>query len=478
MGTPITIHGGQGSDTINFAFTVTGTNTTHYAVLFENEVNTLLGATSAGGGGQSPVFVNATNTSASIGLSRTDGTAPVYVTKGVTSTGGESPAYTALTAGYFLDTISGGSTLTLDSVGGDTVLVAAINSDAYIVGSGSDNQITFVTGANVFNGSADTGGDTVTAGSGQDSIYTSLAGSTTVYSGTGSATIVLQDTTAASAGGYINDLVYLQDGSSTVYASGMYDGVIATIQSQTIVGYTSDSGTILAGSQLVAVLGPSSDGSAVSNDLVMGAGSATVYAYDQSSGNTVEGGAGQLVFVGGAGISATVDAGTGQAALFGGAGDNITLGTVAGGTGSLDFFAGAGNESLNGAGFTNLLYLFGGQASGGITPSDTLVGGSGANLLTAGSGTELLQGGTGDNFFQIGKGTSENANITINDFSANGTISTLILDNFSAADQQAIYGATEQSGASGIVVTIGDSTTVTFTGITSGSQLQGHIISF
>ena len=477
MGIPITIHGGSGSDTINFAFTVTGTNTTHYAVLFENEVNTLLAATPAGGG-QVPVFVNASNTSASFGLNQTAGL-PVYVTKGVTSTGGASPAYTAPTAGYFLDTISGGSTITLDSVGADTVLVAAINSDALIVGNGSDNQITFVTGANVFDGSADTGGDTVTAGSGQDTIYTSLVGSTTVYSGTGSATIVLQDTTPSTAGGYINDLVYLQDGSSTVYASGAWDGVIATIQNQTIVGYTSDSGTILAGSQLVAVLGPSSDGSPVSNDLVIGAGSATVYAYDNSSGNTVEGGAGQLVFVGGAGISATVDAGTGQAALFGSAGDTITLGSVAGGTGSLAFAAGAGNESLNGAGFTNLLYLFGGQASGGgAAPSDTLVGGSGANLLTAGAGTELLQGGTGDNYFQIGMGTSENANITINDFSANGTISTLILDNFSAADKQAIYGATEQSGASGIVVTIGDSTTVTFTGITSGSQLQGHIISF
>jgi hypothetical protein len=396
-----------------------------------------------------------------------------------TVAGGGIPSYNLATSGFALDTISGAISLGLDSVGSDTVLVAAINAEALITaGLGGDNEIVFVTGQNVYDGTLDGGGDTVVAGSGQDTIYTSLAGSTSVFSGTGSAKIVLQDTTYSAASPSINDLVYLQDGINTVYASGTFDAVISTTESQTIYGYTSDSGTILANSTLVAVLQPNSDGSPSGDDLVVGAGSSTVYAYDFGSGNTVEGGAGKLVFVGGANVTASVESGTGTAYLFGASGDSITMSSATGDTGTGIFVAADGNESLNGAGFTNLLYLFGGSDSaGGSTVNDTLIGGSGASLLTAGEGNETLQGGTGTNYFQIGEGTSTGANILLTDFTANGVASTLILDGFTQADVQSIYNDTVTSGGN-LVVTIGSSTTITFTGITSGSQLQGHIVSF
>jgi len=44
MATGITISGGQGADTINFAFTVTDTNTTAYTQSFANAVNAILQA--------------------------------------------------------------------------------------------------------------------------------------------------------------------------------------------------------------------------------------------------------------------------------------------------------------------------------------------------------------------------------------------------------------------------------------------------
>jgi hypothetical protein len=54
----------------------------------------------------------------------------------------------------------------------------------------------------------------------------------------------------------------------------------------------------------------------------------------------------------------------------------------------------------------------------------------------------------------------------------------LLLDNgFTSADVQTIEQSTNNVGGN-LVVTISDSTTLTFTGITSGSQLTGHIITF
>jgi hypothetical protein len=477
MGTSVTIHGGQGSDTINFAFTVTGTNTTFYTTQFETAVNTILGTTSLGGGSITPdLATNYGGDSAAYQLAADLTT--VYVLEAPATVAGQAnpiPDYTVGAGAFALDTISGAANVTI--AGADTVLVAAINAEAAITGEGGDNRIIFVTGQNVFDGSADTGGDTVVAGSGQDTIYTSLAGSTTVFSGTGEAKIVLQDTTPASttAGAGINDIVYLQDGANTVYASGAWDAVIATQENQTIYGFTSDAGTVSAGSILVAVLQPNSDGTGSGNDLVNGAGTDSVFVFDNSSGNTIEGGAGNLNFLGGDSVSASIGLGTGNAFVFASAGDNLTFSseTATGGNGIL--VAGDGSETLNGAAATNTLYITGDSTA--TAANDLFVGGAGTNYLTAGTGNETLQGGTGTNYFQINESASGAASLTISDFSASGS-STLFLDGgYTQADVQAIYNSTNDQNGN-LVVTIGNSTTVTFTGITSGSQLVGHVVLF
>jgi Ca2+-binding RTX toxin-like protein len=300
-------------------------------------------------------------------------------------------------------------------------------------------------------------------------------GSSSVYSGTGEAKIVLQDTTFASAGGGINDLVYLQDGINTVFASGAWDAVIATQENQTIYGYTSDSGTVLAGSILVAVLQPNSDGTASGNDLVNGAGTDSVFVFDNSGGNTIDGGAGNLNFLGGSNVSDSIALGTGNAYVFGSAGDNLTFTseTTTGGNGIL--VAGDGSETLNGAAASNTLYITGDSTA--TSANDLFVGGTGTNYLTAGTGNETLQGGTGTNYFQINDSASGAANITLSDFSTNGS-STLFLDGgYTQADLQAIYNSTNDVDGN-LVVTIGGSTSVTFTGITAGTQLQGHVVLF
>ncbi len=477
MATGITIMGGTGQDTINFAFTVTGTHTTSYAETFAATVNALLS--------NAPTTPLAGDSTAGSSFDQT-----VYVLT-PPSDSDPSTSYTLMAGAYAVDSLS--SAVSISLAGSDSVLVGGVNNEASLTASNTgSNQVIFITGQNEFDGTNDSGGDTVVAGSGQDSIYTSFIGGSTVYSGTGEALITLQDTTAAftgtmtSTGGTAytlnptNDFVYLQDGSNTVDAYGSNDVVFATTEGQTIYGNAVADSTP-GGTFLDIVITPNSDGSANGNDVVQAAYTGTTDVFDSSSNNSVYGGAGSLYFIGGDSVSASLTIGAGVLYSYGADGDSITLSTQAGDTtGYAYFVAGAGNETLNGAAATSTLYLFGASTSaGGATPNDSIVGGAGANLLAAGAGSDTLQGGSGQNYFEVDSVAAAGANILLTDFVQNGQITgTLILDQFSAADANSIYSDTTTDSSGNLVATIGDSTTITFTGISSGSQLQGHIITF
>jgi len=461
MATGITIHGGQGSDTISFAFTVTGTHTTFFANQFATNVNSLLGTDSI-----VAVQPNGTpnGTQISNGLQFAD--PPVYVLEAPTVGSGASPSYTIDTSGYVIDTISGGATIGL-TTGSDTVLVVAVNAQATITGAGDDNLITFVTGENEYIGTDDTGGDTLVGGSGQDTVYTSETGFTTVNSGTGSLTAYLQDTTTGLG---VNDYVWLDDGSNTIYAEGMDDAVIATVGDQNINGDTTPG----AGAILRVVLTNQGDTSPpFSNDTVNALNTDTVAVFDYTSDNTIVGGTGILEFVAGDSITATVHGGSGTAYLFGGVGDSITLGGLGDDTltsGTLYFVSG-GNETLNGGAETGTLYAFAGG------DGDSLSGGIGFNLLTAAGGSETLTGGTAPtatNYFNIDYNASSGGTLVLNDFSTNGQSDLVLGGGFTQADVALIENATGSGG--NLQVTLSDGAQLTFTGITSGSQLTGHII--
>jgi hypothetical protein len=461
--TAITISGGSGSDTINFSFLVTGTATTLYAQNFANTVNNLLSTVS--GGPTTPLDP---------GTSPTGASGSVYVLDASTVSGLDS--YTVGASSYAVDSLNAGAAISLD--GSDSILVGGVNAEATVTGAGTGNQVIFVDGQNEYLGTSDSGGDTVVSGSGQDTIYTSAAGSSTVYTGTGQASIYLQDTSSLytdstdSAFAAFNDFVYLEDGQNTVYANGTHDAIFASAPDQTIYG-NSASDTVGASFTGVVLL-PNSDGSVVN-----GLNSDTVAVFDFTSNNTINGGTGALYYIGGTSVTAAVNIGIGNTYIYGADGDNITLGTQTGDTTGLGYFvAGTGNETLNGAAATSTLYLFGGSiSSDSVAPTDSLVGGAGANLFVAGAGSETLQGGSGSNFFEISDSGSANANLLLTDFATNGTPDQLYLVGFSSSDLSNLYADTVTSGGN-LVATIGNSTTITFTGITSGSQLQGHIITF
>jgi Ca2+-binding RTX toxin-like protein len=447
MATAITIHGGTGSDAINFAFTVTGENTTAFAQQFADNVNALIAP-----GGEQPTTLLPSGTPGAVPGGALP---PVYV---LDPNGVTNATFSVLTAGYVIDTIGGGSTVDLS--GSDTVLVEGTNTAADIVGSGGNNEVVFVNGNNTYDGSGDSvGNDTVVAGSGFDTITTGT-GSTTVYSGTGQSVFTLNDT----AVGGVNDIAYLNDGQSTVYANGVSDQVWATVGHETIID-----GSTIAGSTLGVVLGSfGSDGA----NLVSVTGGATTTVFNNTGNDTIDAGSGTLNVYDAGGTVTYVNTGSGNTIVFGAANTVVVLGSQGAG-GTATYIASGGNETLSGGLATANLTLFGATVAGS---SNDMSGGSGNDTLIAGAGADTLNGGTGANEFLLDSTQTDGAKITIGDFWASSS-DTLALKGFTAADVNNILNhGTEQNGA--YVVTLSNGGTLTFEGVTSGSQLSGHIVSF
>jgi len=448
-----TIHGGG----LNFAFTVYGTNTLRYANQFVQNVNALLQ-------NENVTIVNAIQLDhQNVPGERLPGNStPVYELVPSTVQGGPQEFFVP-GSGYVLDSIGGASTVIGFASGGDTILVAAINARATINTFGSNNQVIFVDGNNTFNGSDTGGNETVVAGTGFDTINTGT-GLTTVNSGTGDATIYLNDT----ASGAYNDKVWLDDGNSLVIANGTGDVVVATTEGQTVVGGPGET----SASVLTVALLPNSDGTANGNDLI-NAGAGYTNVVDESSNNTVNGGSGGLTFISGDSITASINTGNGYSVIFGNSGASLTLATQAGDTGGSTFIAGAGNESLLGGGATASILAFGGQDTAG---NDSIVTGTGNDTLVAGMGNETLDGGTGNNTFLI-DATSSGGNVVLGDFGANLAGDSIAFSGFNAQDVQAALDAGQEVNGN-FIITLSDSTTVTFVGVSSESQLNGHIVTF
>jgi hypothetical protein len=456
------IIGGSGAGTINISFTAYGSQ---YALSYVEALdNAIQGILDANGGTGNTTPLLPTNAGAfAQGGQAPDSVATIYQLK---PGSGQGPfTYDITTAGYVIDTISGATTINLDSTGaGDSVLVAAINPETTVNSAGTDNLIVFIDGNNTYNGGTSTG-DTVVGGTGDDTINTG-SGNTLVRSGTGHDSITLNDT----GPGAYNDTVFIDSGNNLVIADGTGDYVVATTEGQTIEGGAGEQ----AGSNLTVLLLPNSDASADGNDLVTG-GAGYLTVGDYSDNNTINGGTGGLTFIGAANVIATINAGTSEALIYGNTGDNLTVGDVGGDNGGATFYAGTGNETLNGAGATGNLTLYGAAQADSVGASDSLVGGSGNNTLVAGAGSETLTGGAGDNTFLIDSVAANNSFLTINDFTSNDT---LALNYTQAEIDNALSGGTEVNG--NYLVTFDNangSTTVTFTN-TTGSALDGHIVTF
>ena len=456
MATTISIPGGSGNPPL--VFKVTGTSTTNYAVAFQNAV-----------AGNTPTLLS--------GTTGTESSTPGALNEILTDfrgTGSQGTAYNLTTGGqYTVADVGTNTTVNGSASGMDTVLGSgAVTYNAV----GNDNQVTFIDGANNYNGGTATG-DTITGGSGADVISTST-GFSTVFSGAGSTTITLNDTvgSASSPGG----LVYLGDGVSTVDAAGLNDVVVAATNGQEIFGGTDTASTLtIAVEDNATSSGPAGD--------YITAGAGTTNIFDSVGGNSIFGGAdtaSTLTFVGGpaaTGSAVTADSiygRTGPSYLLGASGDSLTFaGDTSGSVAT--FVAGTGNETLNAADAGGRVNFFG---STDTTSSETFNGSTtGFNYFQTGGtastvsgttattgGSESLFGGNGTNVFGIADGGA-NSHITIYDFAA-GNDSVNFLGETSAQVTADLNAATVTSA--GLTVTLSDNTTVTFSGLTNVSQLH------
>ena len=152
------------------------------------------------------------------------------------------------------------------------------------------------------------------------------------------------------------------------------------------------------------------------------------------------------------------------------------------GSGGLYYAAGSGAETIDASGATSANLLFGGVDASG---HDSIAGGSGNDTMEAGAGSDTLIGGAGvggagsggagahDTFVFLSANGGAAADDAVVNFNASDTV--WLADYGSAAAPTALSEATYAGGST--TITLSDSTRITFVGIASASELQGHVIS-
>ena len=347
----------------------------------------------------------------------------------------------------FLNTVTGGS--------GTTNVTAAGSSLLTFGGTGSLNFLD----TGVFDTiSSGTGSTAVTAGGVEGVVFGSPSsadpltvngaggfGDTVAF---GSAGGVFSSSTASS-----NDLLFAGIGSVSVSAGNTTNDTIVGGSGALTVGAGSASGLLVFGP--VAGTGM---------DFIGGSGSATVVG--QAGADTISGGSGPLIAVTGPNETLSAAGGSGGTTLFGANGADIGY---TGSAGSLLFVAGVGNDTLNASGSsTDNTYW----AAVGTPAGNSLVGGSGDNTFAAGTGPDTFSGGAADNayvFISSVLGGSAQTDVLTNFLTGNSNV--LLTGGIST-----VSASTGGSGAGAFTtLTLSDNTQITFLGVSSASQLTGHI---
>ena len=344
------------------------------------------------------------------------------------------------------------------------------NADSVVSATVSGNSTLVIGGSGTLNVSASGSNDTVAAGSAASNV--TLSGSAAFLFGntTGGGTLTALD---ASNNSVISPraesaTITLSGSSSKVYAgsgtlnlsiSGSNDTVFAGTGAETIQTTTNP-----------LVFAP--NGSTL--NFVGGAGVPTIIG---ATGGTehVTVGAGGISYASGTNDNATITSGTGQATIFGSNNGYVNfIGTAPGGA---QLHAYGGNETLSGAGSSTNNSYFGSPTS--TTGTTQLIGGSGNDVFIAGANAETITGGGGNDLFALFKQVTKlgPANVTITDFNSADTLFVVGYDSTQSASSllaNATGPAISHTGT-GLTLTLSDNTTVTFSNLTSVTQLYGKI---
>ncbi len=369
---------------------------------------------------------------------------------------------------------SSAGTLTVFDSGDFANISAGKDSVANVTVSGNNSAV--FGGPGTLNLNAFGSNDTVGLGSGNATV--SLSGSAAFLFGNSDTTGGTLQLVDASNKSFVStqketsSAITLSGANSTVF------GGTGTLQ----ISVSGSNDTVFAGSGAATVqtssntlvFGPSNG----NLNFLGGAGTPTVVGGKNGTVNATVG-SGGLIFSAGISDNSTITGGIGQATIFGGDGSIVNfVGTA---TGGAQLHAYDGNETLIGAGSsTNNTYYGSSIASA----SANLVGGSGNDVFFIGDNAETMTGGGGsDTFVFLNQVTSLNgggkSHITITDF--NQSTSTIFMIGYSSASgglsnvlANATGPAVSSSGA-GLTLTLSDQTTVTFSNVTSLTQLSGKI---
>jgi Ca2+-binding RTX toxin-like protein len=392
------------------------------------------------------------------------------------SSGGTIPAPTTVSGttqdlvltGNPTSSIPAGYNFIENDVSGPTTITAAAGTS--IISS---------TGGGLF---VETGPATIAASGGNNVISQTGAGAILLASGGGNNTITAAGTSGTVAGGLGANLINESGSGVTVLSTGGTDTINSSGSGNLIVGTSSGPGsmsvnetgsndTILGGTNPMTVTATTATrvyAGAGSLTFVGGAGTATVLGGTGSESLTA--GSGGIVFADNTAPSATINGSSGTVTIFGSSGASDFLTGTAGTAASPDFLiAGAGNETLNGSGNSGAQFL----AMGSASVSASLIAGSGADTLVAGSGpgSATMTGGSGSDTFVFFKQAAGGAKDVVNNFTPNDSV---FIEGYAAGSAAALLQAATV-GAGGVTLTLSDGTSVTFSNLTSPSQLSGKI---
>ena len=253
-------------------------------------------------------------------------------------------------------------------------------------------------------------------------------------------------------------------GTGTQIVSGSVGGTFFATGAATIVASGGNNLIEQTGSGAVAIAG--GDG----NDTIFAAGSGTVAG--GAGNNLIEANGSGLVVLSegsdiisvGAGTATSIVGGVGSPTVFGSAGATMAYYNV-GSAGSPVLFGGAGAETLDAAGASQNVIMWGGAGN------DVLIGGSGNDTMVSGTAATMT-GGAGANSFVFFREATGGAHDVVTDFSAADSV---FIEGFDTAQSAGSLQANASVGADGVKLTLSDSTTITFSNLTSVAQLNGAI---
>jgi len=373
-------------------------------------------------------------------------------------------------------TSPGGSLSVVDL--SDSALISG-NADSIVSATVSGNNTNVFGGSGLLNVSASGSNDSVLAGSAVSNV--TLIGSTAYLFGdatTGSGLLTALDNSN-------NSTIELRSQTSSNITLGGSSSVVdgGTNTSATLnLSISGSNDTVYAGagteniqtSTNPVVYAP--DGNGVLNFIGGLKGTPTVVGGDNGGIEHITVGGGGIDFSSGNGDNATITSGIGQATIFGQSGGNVFFtGTASGGA---QFHAYAGNETLNGSGSPAGEFFYGSSIAGSTTQ---MIGGTGNNLFIAGATNQTIVGGGQTDIFGFLAGSTSlqgGAHVTITDFNANNDI-VLISGYTSTQSANSLLASaitpSNTPGAQGVTLTLSDHTTITFSNLTSVTNLVNDI---